>query len=449
MISVVFIVAMLAVPLVFGLPLFRIPSMAGLTLPARAATAWAGGTLALAALLTALAALGVAWKPTLVLAIAVIPVVIASRMPPPQSRTGTTLPPFDRPILVAAALAVTVASAGLYQFAAGAATSADLSYFWGVKAARFALDRGIDFQWLQQPHLIHLHPNYPPLWPVSLAWSAKVAGALPWTTVPIFTWLYVIATGLILHSLLRRRLGRREATVVGLLWFAVLIGSTTRSFSGGSAEGPLLLFVTVAVTTLIVEDRDDAPKLRWLAAGALAGAVLTKSEGAVAALLVIGGTAIRDAVWRRPGVIRATTRMAAPALAAAGLWAATKVAHGLPFTDPIRETALRIHSGHLEVILKICTRLSGTGALWVGWLVPIAAVSVVRPLRLLRVLPGLAVAVGIPLFAVAYYLHATGDPVELVVWTFPRLIQPAISAWIVSLGVACFAPPAAPPGRNT
>jgi hypothetical protein len=131
--------------------------------------------------------------------------------------------------------------------------------------------------------------------------------------------------------------------------------------------------------------------------------------------------------------------LAAPALAATGLWAAVKVAHGLPLTDPIRETAMHIDLGHLEVILKICARLSGSGVLWVGWLVPIAAVSVVRPLRPLRVLPGLAVAAGLPVFAVLYYLHATGDPVELIVWTYPRLIQPAISVWIVSLGVVCFA----------
>jgi hypothetical protein len=236
--------------------------------------------------------------------------------------------------------------------------------------------------------------------------------------------------------------------VVGLLWFAVLTWSTVGSFSGGSAEGPLLLFVSVAVTTLVVEDRDESPKLRWLAAGALAGAVLTKSEGAVAAVLVIAGTAIRDAVWRRSHPVWTGALLAVPALAAAGLWAAIKIAHGLPLTDPIRETALRINAGHLEAILKICARLSAHGALWVGWLAPIAAVSVVKPLRPLRVLPGLAVAVGIPLFAVVYYLHATGDPVELIVWTFPRLIQPAISAWIVSLGVVCFAPQVAPPGRS-
>jgi hypothetical protein len=345
-------------------------------------------------------------------------------------------------------LAVTIAGAGLVQFAAGAATSADLSYFWGVKATRFALDRGIDFQWLQQPHLIHLHPNYPPLWPVSLAWGALVAGPLPWTTVPILTWLYVIATGLILHSLLRRRLGRRGATVVSLLWFAVLTGSTARSFSGGSAEGPLLLFVTVAVTTLVVEDRHDAPKLRWLAACALAGAVLTKSEGAVAATLIVIGTAIRDAVWRRPDVLRTTSRLAVPAVAAAALWFSIRMVHGLPLTDPIRETVLYVDVSQIEVILKTCARLLGAGALWVGWVAPLLAVTAVRPLHPVHALPGLAVAVGMPLFAVAYFLHANGNPIELIVWTFPRLIQPAISAWIVSLGVACCAPPAAPPGRK-
>ncbi len=261
--------------------------------------------------------------------------------------------------------------------------------------------------------------------------------------MPILTWLYLIATGLILYSLLRNRLGRRRATVVSLLWFAVLTGSTVRSFSGGSAEGPLLLFVTVAVTTLILEDRDETRDLRWLAAGALAGAVLTKSEGVVAVLLVIAGTAIRDAVWRHPNTIRTTARLAAPAFAAAGLWAAVKVAHGLPLTDPIRETAMHIDSANLEVILEICARLSGGGVLLMGWLAPIAAVAVVRPLRPLRVLPGLAVAAGLPVFAVLYYLHITGDPVELIVWTYPRLIQPAISAWIVSLGILCFATPAA------
>ena len=438
MTTVIFFVATLAVPLLFGLPLVRLPSLNDCSPAARVAIAWAGGTVILTAMFTALAALGISWRPWLVMAIALVAVGVALRMPVPRRQDDAIVAQNDWPTRGAAALCAVIAAAGLVQFAAGAATSADLSFLWGVKAVRFALDYGIDFRWLQQPHLIHLHPNYPPLWPVSLAWGALAAGSLPWTAVPVLTWVYLVATGVIVHSLLRRPLGSRAAAMVALLWFAVLTGSTVRSFSGGSAEGPLLLFVTVAVTTLVVETRDEEPTLRWLAAGALAGAILTKSEGVVSAGLIVAGTAIRDGVWRRPNWVRDAVRLAAPAVAAAGLWAAIKIAHGLPLTDPIRETAFVVSFGHVDVIFKVCGRLLVAGVLWIGWLVPLVAALVTKGCRPFRALPGLVVAGGLPLFAAIYYLHAEGNPLELIVWTFPRLIQPAISVWIVSLGMVSF-----------
>ncbi len=445
MTTLLFFAAMLGAPLAFGLPLLRLPSLRHLDLTARSAIGWAGGTLILALLLTVLAAIGITWSPWMVMAIAVVPVVIALRMPAAPQQPGPATSRIDRSSIVTAAVcAVIVAGAGFLRFAAGAATSADLSYFWGVKAVHFALDRGMDFEWLQLPYLIHLHPNYPPIWPVYLGWGALVSGSMPWSVVPTFTWIYLIAAGLIVHSLLRRRLGNRGATAVACLWFAVLTGSALRSFSGGSAEGPLLLFVTVAVTTLVAEDRGEAPRLRWLTVGALAGAVLTKSEGAVAAALIIAGTVARDIAWKSPEVLRRTVHLVAPVIAAAGLWIAIKFAHGLPLTDPIRETAFRVSFGHFRLIVTVCARLLGTSALWVGWLAPLIAASTTRPVQILRVLPGLFLAGGLPLFAVVYYLHAAGDPVELIGWTFPRLVQPAISAWIVSLGVICSGDPAAP-----
>jgi hypothetical protein len=97
----------------------------------------------------------------------------------------------------------------------------------------------------------------------------------------------------------------------------------------------------------------------------------------------------------------------------------------------------------------VCTRLLGDGVSWIGWFAPLIAVSATRPLRPLRILPGLAVAGGLPAFAVFYYLHAVGNPVELIVWTFPRLVQPALSAWIVCLGILCFGAPGAPPPHRT
>ncbi len=433
----VFFAATVAVPILLGLPLARRSLLGEWSPAARVATAWAGGTVSLTAFLTALAALGIPWQPWLVMPLA-LAAGVSGHVAASYRQSDAMRATADRPTLITAALGAVIAAAGSLQLAAGAATSADLSYVWGVKAVNFALDRGMDFQWMQQPHLIHLHSTYPPLWPVSLSWGALAAGSLPWTVVPVLTAAYLAAAVLIVHALLRRPLGTRPAAVVALLWYAVLTGSTVRSFSGGSAEGPLLLFVTVAATALVAENRDEISTYRWLAAGALAGAVLTKSEGLVSAGLIVAGTAIRDCLWRRPAWARDAARLAAPAIAAAGGWAAIRIAHGLPLTDPIRETAFVVTFSHLDVIVKVCGKLLVGGGLWVGWLVPLVAASATRRRIPLRALPGLAVAGGLPLFAVLYYLHADGDPLKLIVWTFPRLIQPAISVWIVSLGVVCF-----------
>jgi hypothetical protein len=342
--------------------------------------------------------------------------------------------------------AAAVGGAGLVQLAAGAATSADLAYFWGVKAVLFARDGGMDFELMQLPRLMHLHPTYPPLWPASLAWGSLVSQSMPWSAVPVLTWVWLAAAALVVHSLLRASIGGRAAVVVSCLWFSVLTLSMLRSFSGGSAEGPLVFFVSVAVTALAVETRDARPRFRALAAAALACAVLTKSEGAVAAVLVVGGTVLRDRVWRRPRGLRAAAALAAPAVAAWLLWTVVRIVRGLPLTDPTREPPLAVGFDHLDVIFKVCVRLLAEDGLWIGWLVPLLAAATVRPLRPVRVLPGLAVAAGLPMFSVFYYLHAVGNPLELVVWTFPRLLQPALSAWIVCLGLLCFVRRDADPG---
>jgi hypothetical protein len=197
-----------------------------------------------------------------------------------------------------------------------------------------------------------------------------------------------------------------------------------------------VLFVTLAVTAVVLESAERPPDHRWIAAGALAGAVLTKSEGAVAALLLVAGVLVRDWRWRRPQPVQSAALLAAPAGAAAVLWAAVRAAHGLPLADPIREAPLDMSLTHLRLILEVCFVLLFGGVLWVAWLIPLVALLAgglaTSPMR---VLPGLALTFGLPAFAVAYYLHASGDPRELIVWTFPRLIQPAVSAWLVSAAV--------------
>lgn len=436
--SIIFAAAVVLTPLAAGAPLARMQSLNRWNLGARAALAWAGGTVGLALLLMLLASLGLRWWSWMVPTMAGASVVVACRMRPLHRPGGEGYD--DRDPSPHRALAVVlfaiVAVAGLAQFAGATATSADLAYVWGPKAVFFALDRGLAFEQTTRPYLIHLHPNYPPLWPLLLAWGASLSRSMPWTLVPVLTWLTLIATTALVHALLRSRLPACHAAVASCLWFAVLTSSTVGSFSGGNAEALLVLFVTLAVTAVVLETAERPPDHRWIAAGALAGAVLTKSEGAVAALLLVAGVLVRDWRWRRPQPVQSAALLAAPAGAAAVLWAAVRAAHGLPLADPIREAPLEMSLTHLRLILEVCFVLLFGGVLWVAWLIPLVALLAgglaTSPMR---VLPGLALTFGLPAFAVAYYLHASGDPRELIVWTFPRLIQPAVSAWLVSAAV--------------
>jgi hypothetical protein len=439
MTSIVFLAAILGAPTVLGLPVAVHPSLKQLSLAARMSLAWTAGSLVLTMILTVLSAMRLNWTMGWILLACVIALATTSRLftrsRAPASRDSNFLPhglPFG---FLALAL---VAVGGLFAFVFGVATSADLTYFWGTKGARFALERGIDFELLRQPYMIHLHPNYPPLWPVLLAWGAMIAGSMPWLAVPLLTWICLTAAVVIINSVLETRLDARAAAVVACLWYAVLTTMMVTSFSGGNADGPLVLFLSVALVVILTEPDDDSPTLRWLAAIALAGAVFTKSEGAIAALLIGAGTAIRDLVRRRPAVFRKSVTLITPAAVTAALWVAVRLAHDLPLTDPIRERFFHISFEHAGLILRVCARILISGAVVVGWLVPLVSVLLIGGKGLTRSLPGAVTAIGTLVFAGAYYLHATSDPLQLIVWTFPRLIQPALSAWILGLGVAVF-----------
>ena len=59
-------------------------------------------------------------------------------------------------------------------------TATDLLLFWGVKGLVSAEAGGFDHAFMAWPYAGHTHPNYPPLYPVVLAWSILVSGELPW-----------------------------------------------------------------------------------------------------------------------------------------------------------------------------------------------------------------------------------------------------------------------------
>ena len=439
MTSAAFLAAVVGVPFILGLPLAAHSSLERLSLAARASLAWAMGCLLLTLILTLLSAVGLAWTPWWIVLAWVAALAKTSILI--RKNHATALAPAVSArlrISFASICCVVVASGGLFAFVFGFATSADLSYFWGVKAAHFGLERGIDFELLQQSSMIHLHPNYPPLWPVLLGWGAMIAGSMPWLVVPPLTWLCLTATAAIVMSVLEARLGAQAAIVVTCLWYVVLTTLMVTSFSGGNADAFLVLSLSIALVVILSEAKDGPSHLRWLAALALASAVFTKSEGFVATMLIVAGSAIRDVTWRRQAVLRRMVFLITPAVMTAIIWVVVRAAHDIRLTDPIRETAFQLSFDHVGLIVRVCVRILVTGVVGIGWLAPLIAVAIAGRHRLRRVIPAFVTALGILGFAVIYYLHAVGEPLQLIVWTFPRLIQPAISAWILGCGVAVF-----------
>jgi hypothetical protein len=439
MTGVFFLAAVLGTAAVLGIPVAVHPSVKNFSPAAKVALAWSMGTVILTITLTILSAAGLKWTPWWVLPACLAVLAVAWKMIHASSALDNV---HERPTRFEWSFRSLcfglVAGGGLFACIFGFATSADLSYFWGVKAVHFALNRGVDFELLRQPYMIHLHPNYPPLWPVLLAWGALIAKSLPWLVLPSLTWICLMAAAAVIHSILDSKLDRRSASVITCLWLAVIVTMTVWSFSGGNADGPLVMFLSIALAVILTEGRAGPRPLRWLAALALAGAVFTKSEGMVATSFIVIGAAVRDAVWRRPKASRRAALLAAPAAATVVLWVVVRMANGIPLSDPIRETAFGISLDHVGVIARVCLRLLVSPVVAVGWSVPLVAALVVGGKGLVRSLPGVVTTLGMIAFAGAYYLHAAGNPLQLIVWTFPRLIQSAMSAWILGLGVAAF-----------
>ena len=60
-----------------------------------------------------------------------------------------------------------------------------------------------------------------------------------------------------------------------------------------------------------------------------------------------------------------------------------------------------------------------------------------RP-ALTRLLPAITLAAGLLAFLVFDYLHDRENPALRIVWTAPRVSQPALSALILAAGLAAF-----------
>jgi hypothetical protein len=430
----------------FGLPAAFHPSLRGEPLSARATAAFGAGAVALTVEATLFSIFGIRWTvPSLALPLLAGSVGLSIVWSRRRGSVETRRAPM-RAVAAAALAVIGVAIVHIVlSLGTARATSTDFALFWGVKGARFAAAGGIDATLLGGPFSHHLVPDYPPLVPITLAWSALFAGGLPWQIAPVGSAIWVVAAVPLVFAFLRRRVSPSLAAAVTAFWAAALAVSMVHSGSGGNAEAPLLFFESVALAALLGEDRTDS-RSRFVAALALMGAALTKVEGSVAVLLVLIGVAVRDRFEARPDPLRRLVPLAAAPLFGVALWFAFQVSHGLPVGYRTHGGLFAIHFRFLAQVLSgMVARLeAGTG--WLAWLVPLALLTAGRPRNRFELAPAWSVAVGLLLFSLFDYLHDVTDPSVRIGWTLPRISQPALSAWILAAGVA--SSPARPSGRS-
>ncbi len=273
----------------------------------------------------------------------------------------------------------------------GSATSVDYLFFWGVKSARFADVRGVDVELLRWPFFAHAVVDYPPLVPIVQAFGALAAAdRFPWRTVPLTSLLWVAAAAPLLRALLRRRLDGDSAAAVTAFWVAAMSASVATSLSGANAEAPLLFFESDRPRR--AADRETRMSSRFLPALMLAGAVLTKVEGSVAAILIVLGVVVRDILERQAEASCAGRRRARPASGrrSVSAWFLFQWHFGL-------RPGFRGHGGLLSrctstISARCSTRLPlalEAGTFGVSWILPLVLLIAARP-RARPLLPALA-----------------------------------------------------------
>jgi hypothetical protein len=335
-------------------------------------------------------------------------------------------------------------------FSSSSATSMDFPIFWGVKAVRFADNRGISADFLSAPFSSHTMPEYPPLLPVVQGWGCLAAGKMPWKFAPILSALWLILSLPIVLERCRRVLGDDEAASVTGFWTSALAISLVYSYSGGNAEAPLLFFETVALVWLMTED--GASESRFVPLIALCGAALTKVEGSVAVALIAAGTVAQA---DRRGLARRAARallLAAVPAAAVGTWFLYQASQNLPVGYGSRGAGSPLYPDNLGATLTAMLQFANVGSLWLPWI--LSLFLLLLPLLLFpgewrRVSPALFLTAGLLAVLLFVFLHQATDPRLYVEWILPRVSQPALSAAILAAGLASLRPRSAPVSESS
>jgi hypothetical protein len=285
-------------------------------------------------------------------------------------------------------------------------TCADLLYFWGPKAVRFAAGRGIDVAFLKAPDHFLMHPDYPPLVPLLYAWGAMLAGGFSYWGPLLLTAVLVGLTALLVP-------GRG-----GVLMAALLAFGYAQALAAGAADPILILFEVAALSALTF--LDDA----LLASIALAGAAMTKVEGAAFVLVAIVAYAI---VSRRP--LRALAIAIAPAVLL-GSWIVFARAHGLIDSYARGATPFLWSNETLAAV----ARQASYHAVYLPWIAVLAPLAFAK--RWKRAALPLLVAAGSIAYILFFYMHPDANRDLWIAVSAERVLLTPLAALAVAVAAS-------------
>ncbi len=368
-----------------GVVLWRLPLIARLDLWTRLAIAFAGGVAIVSALLYVYSFLHIAWTRTTVgVPLMALGCVGAAFRRPGLAKAGryTWIP-----ILLFVALTI-------YGVATARETCGDLIFFWGPKGERFHNAGRIDADFLGFPHYYLMHPDYPPLLPLTYAWASLVAHRFSWWGALFFTPIALLATTAAFRGLASQAVDGERAGWYSALLTAILAYGFAIGMAAGAGEPPLLLFQVVAVAALtFAGDQRDA---QILAAIALAVAALTKVEGAAfAAITTLAYLAATRKALR-------SVLISLPAIVGLASWILFGWRHHLLDSYGRAKGAM-----HFELFGKTIAGVlseASYGVAYLPWLATLAPLAITRGIR--RALLPLIVAAGTFASTLFFYLHA-------------------------------------------
>jgi hypothetical protein len=406
-----------AMPL-FGLLVWRLDVVRRMDLGGRIALAFAAGIVFSTTVMYAYALAGIIWT-RVSLAVPLILLFVAGARQVARSRTDPTIrqPESRVPgIGIAAILAVT-----LYGIATARETCGDLIYFWGPKAQRFWITGKIDVSFIGFPHYSLMHSDYPPLLPEAFALASTVAHRFSWWGA-LFTMALFLAAAVLA---LRGFVGGRKGGWYALLLAAVLGYGYAIGMVAGAADSLLLLFELIALCALTFEGEGA----HVIAAIAVAGAVMTKVEGAAfAAVLLIALVLLRRGIAR-------TLATAAPAVLLLATWIAFCARYHL--LDSYAKGGQKTDWRLTGIVAKNMVRMASYQAFYLPWLASLAPLSLGRSWR--RAALPLLVAAGALAYIFFFYLHIdarVGDPAWWVKSSAERVLLTPLMALVVAAAAA-------------